>query len=79
MRSFDRSANPRAATRPSEPPVALGRLNLRLGALLLVLWLIATGLVIALRLPWIVEKLALGVCAGLWALHVIRVAALARR
>jgi hypothetical protein len=60
---------------PAHPPAApQKRLSLRLGALLIVLWMAATALIVVLRLPLWSMKLALGVCAGVWALHVARVA-----
>lgn len=49
------------------------RLNLKLGAVLILVWAAATALVIILRWPFLVAKLALALAAMVWALHVVRV------
>jgi hypothetical protein len=61
------------------PPSRPVRLSLKLGAVLVLLWLAATMLVVLLRAPPIAAKTALGACAAVWAVHVGRVLFLNRR
>lgn len=49
------------------------RLNLKLGALLVLVWLVATALVVVFRLPFLAARIALGLVAAVWAIHVARV------
>ncbi len=46
------------------------RLNLKLGAMLILVWLAATALVVVFRLPFAVAKLVLALTAAVWAIHV---------
>jgi DMSO/TMAO reductase YedYZ heme-binding membrane subunit len=55
------------------------RLNLKLGAALLVLWLAGTTATVVLRWPPLAVKAALGLCAAAWAVHVARVVLADRR
>jgi hypothetical protein len=55
------------------------RLTLKLGAGLLILWMAATTATVVMRWPPLVAKTALGLCAIVWAVHVLRVVLAERR
>ncbi len=55
------------------------RLSIAFGLALMLIWAGATAGVYLAGLPPVLAKAALGVCAGVWAVHVIRVALANRR